>query len=403
MKLKSFAILLMVSLISIGAIAQPTVQEKQLIRARFNLSGQHYQEALSVLNTGQSSTTLVPRWTLAKAYALAGSGLLNDAAVLFEELIELFPAEASYQLSLISIQEHDTEHALGYLKTHLQSKDHFPEKRIKLDRAFTGLENDRAWINLWQENWYTQSEQTIGEADYLISNGQFDEALLSLENIPANDHYYPVACLLKGKALRGLNQERPAMKAFGESLSGSRLNERSLAEALDYFISEELTDLAAITVNRLYTIDPSNPEYYISKALIQLGKGTGSSVVTEMNELEELGIGSSELYYQAGLKLQDKYPDRAMASFTKAIDSGIMDARYYFSRGILKCSHTQVESGLDDLAMSLDINPNQPELYVERGELRQVLGDVEGACHDWQKALQMGNPKAADLIYKYCR
>ncbi|MFH0761216.1 MAG: hypothetical protein V2A67_06905 [Bacteroidota bacterium] len=403
MKLKLSAILLMVCLISMGGMAQPSAREKQLVRARFQISGQQYKEALSVLDAGQPSTALVPKWSLAKAYALKGIGRLNDAAILFAELIELFPAEANYQLCLISIQQNDTENALEYLRAHLESKDHFPEKIIKLDPSFIGLENDRTWISLWQENWYTQSEQAIGEADYLISSGKFDEALLSIENIPANDYYYTFASFLKGKALRGLNQDRMAMKAFEEALSGSRLNERTMAEALDYFINENLTDLAATTVNKLYATDPTNPDYCISKALIQLGKGSGSSVVAEMDELEEMGIGSSELHYRAGLKVQDKYPDRAIAYFTKAIDSGIMDARYYYSRGILKCSHTQVESGLDDLAMSLDINPNQPELYVERGELRRALGDLDGACHDWQKALQMGNSKAADLIYKYCR
>lgn len=402
MKRKVTAILL-ISLICTGGFSQSTAQEKQLIQARFQVSSENYQQALSILNAGQPASDLAPGWMLAKAYALEGCGLLNDAEVLFEGLIEPFPAEASYQLCLISLRQHDNTNAFGYLKKHLQSKDHFTEKKIKLDPAFAGLENDRAWISLWQENWYTQSEQTVSEADYLISNGQPDEALLSLENISSNDDFYAVACLLKGKALRALNQDRPSIKAFEEALSGRRLSERSLAEALDYFIGEELADLAAVTVNRLIIIDPTNPGYLISRALIQLGKEAGASVVADMNELEELGIGSSELHYQAGLKVQHKYPDQALAYFSRAIDSGTMDARYYYRRGILKCNHSQVESGLDDLAMSLDIDPNQPELYVSRGELRQALGDMTGACHDWKKALQMGSAKAADLIYKFCR
>jgi tetratricopeptide (TPR) repeat protein len=292
---------------------------------------------------------------------------------------------------------------LIYLKAHLQGKDHFPEKRIKLDRAFTAFENDRAWIHLWQENWYTPSEQTIGEADYLIANGQLDEALESLENSPVSDDFYKLACFSKGKAHRELNQERLALKAFEEALAGNRLTDRQLDEALDYFFNKELPDLAAKTLNRLLASDPANPEYLITKALLQLRKGTGSSAVVAMNELEGLGIGSAELHYQAGLKVQDKYPDQALIYFSEAINSGTMDARYYFSRGILQCNHTQIESGLDDLAMSLDINPNQPELYLQRGELRHALGDLDGACHDWRKALQLGNAKATDLIYKYCR
>jgi Tfp pilus assembly protein PilF len=53
--------------------------------------------------------------------------------------------------------------------------------------------------------------------------------------------------------------------------------------------------------------------------------------------------------------------------------------------------------------MSLDINPNQPDLYLTRATVRYDLGDQDGACHDWQKALEMGNPRAADLLYKFCK
>ncbi len=400
---KSFTIVFLFNLILISGLAQPSPGERELIKARFLVSGQEYQPALAILNQMQPAPDLAPRWTLAKAYAHLGAGQVHEAAAFFKSVTDHFPAEATYQLCLISLRQKDTDNALTYLKTHLQGKDHFPEKRIKLDGAFAALENERAWIRLWQENWYTSSEQTIDEADYLISNGQFDEALESLENIPASDGFYKRACFSKGKALRELNQDRLALKAFDEALAGNRLIERQLNEALDYFFSEELPDLAAKTLNRLLVSDPANPEYLITKVLLQLRKGTGSSAVFDMNELEELGIGSAELYYQAGLKLQDKYPDQALIYFSEAITYGTMDARYYFSRGVLQCNHTQIESGLDDLAMSLDINPNQPDLYLQRGELRHALGDFDGACHDWKKALQLGSAKASDLVYKFCR
>ena len=88
---------------------------------------------------------------------------------------------------------------------------------------------------------------------------------------------------------------------------------------------------------------------------------------------------------------------------TKAIETGIMDDRYYYYRGMVRNQSDKQELALGDFAMSLDINPRQPELLMQRAQIRFDAGDIEGACHDWKKALEMGNAKAADLLYKHCR
>ena len=119
--------------------------------------------------------------------------------------------------------------------------------------------------------------------------------------------------------------------------------------------------------------------------------------------MEENGIAPAELYYQAGRKISSTSPVQADSYLSKAIDTGILDSRFYFSRGMVRNDLGKVSLALADLAMSLDINPNQPDLYMERAKIRMDQGDTEGACHDWKRALEMGNAKAADLLYKNCR
>ena len=96
-------------------------------------------------------------------------------------------------------------------------------------------------------------------------------------------------------------------------------------------------------------------------------------------------------------------PQQAESYLNRAIDTGLMDARFYFTRGIIRRSMDKIDLALGDWAMSLDINPNQPDLYMDRAQLRSDHGDTDGACHDWKKALEMGNSKAADLLYKNCK
>jgi tetratricopeptide (TPR) repeat protein len=149
--------------------------------------------------------------------------------------------------------------------------------------------------------------------------------------------------------------------------------------------------------------DPTNPEYLITRALVRIFDGKESLAIKEMEAVEEAGIAPAELYYQAGLKISVSMPLQAESYLTRAIDTGIMDARFYYSRGTVRSALDKMNLALADLAMSLDINPDQPDLYFRRAQLRLDQGDTEGACHDWKKALETGNSKAADLLYKYCK
>jgi tetratricopeptide (TPR) repeat protein len=123
----------------------------------------------------------------------------------------------------------------------------------------------------------------------------------------------------------------------------------------------------------------------------------------EIEATVEAGIAPAELYFQAGRKFSASMPQQAESYLTKAIDTGIMDARFYYTRGSVRSTLGKIDQALGDFAMSLDIKPDQPDLYAERAQLRLVRGDTEGACHDWKKAMEMGNAKAADLLYKYCK
>ena len=41
--------------------------------------------------------------------------------------------------------------------------------------------------------------------------------------------------------------------------------------------------------------------------------------------------------------------------------------------------------------------------YYNRGIAKYGLGDKEGACRDWSKAGELGNPLAYDTIKQLCK
>jgi tetratricopeptide (TPR) repeat protein len=55
-----------------------------------------------------------------------------------------------------------------------------------------------------------------------------------------------------------------------------------------------------------------------------------------------------------------------------------------------------------DLAMALDIDPNQSELLYKMGMCWHELGFDEKACSWWQKAANRKHRPAAEMLFKYC-
>ena len=40
--------------------------------------------------------------------------------------------------------------------------------------------------------------------------------------------------------------------------------------------------------------------------------------------------------------------------------------------------------------------------YNNNGDVKHELGDKEGACIDWKKALELGSKDTNEMIIKYC-
>ena len=402
--MRMFSAIWVLSLL-LGATLSGQVPSRDLtlIRSRFLLSEGKNEEALSLLKSGKSDPVNQVQWQLTRAKAERGTGQTFESMETLNSILTESPASVSFELALCAVELKDYESAILFLEKHLSCPDHFTELEIKKEEAFSSLDDNPLWKRLWQRDWYTQEENGLAEARYLIKDGHYSEAIGILDGIAQDTRVHAVALFQKGRALLGNKQERQARELFRESINSARQNTRLLDEMAAFFDSVSMPDLAVQVVNQLLLIDPTNPNYLIYRAIQRIEASSESVARNEIDWLSDAGISSNDLLFQAGLRYRKSDPERAADFLTRAIDAGTLDARYYFERGALRCRNNKVGEGLDDLAMSLDINPNQPELYLVRGGFRLEAGDQEGACYDWRKAFEMGNGHAADLLAKHCR
>lgn len=103
------------------------------------------------------------------------------------------------------------------------------------------------------------------------------------------------------------------------------------------------------------------------------------------------------LCYSQGNGVAKDYLE-AIKWFTKAIenDPGFADA--YFMRGNLKELIGDLDGALDDFNKTIEIKPNLNDIYALRGFVKEYKGDLDGAMADFNKAIEL-NPKSAPA---YC-
>jgi Flp pilus assembly protein TadD len=57
---------------------------------------------------------------------------------------------------------------------------------------------------------------------------------------------------------------------------------------------------------------------------------------------------------------------------------------------------------IKDYSMSLDLQPENSDAWLNKGIALLNSGDISDACHDFRKAFSLGNKKATEFISRNC-
>lgn len=122
--------------------------------------------------------------------------------------------------------------------------------------------------------------------------------------------------------------------------------------------------------------------------------------------------GAYENYYNWGvLKYQMGDWPSAIDYFNDAlaINPDPTDFLIFSFRGNARSKMRRYNDAIDDFDKALDMRPkdimdysNWVKNYFNRGVAKYYLDDLDGACKDWNKALELGFGQAHDFIMEYC-
>ncbi len=367
-----------------------------LMQKQYNESVSMFTEAIRLNNTSE-------KYYLMRAEAFLFLGQFNDAINDYNEANSLKTGIADYGLSRTYAKSGDYKNALLYLQRHLESLYRNPSSVIKKDDAFAQFKYTDEWHDLWQKDWHSNFDKLTEEVDYYIRKGDIESALEYLNNSYSDYQKEPCYYALRAKLYALKENYAAAIADYSAALS---LNKDSssyyFSRGLAYLKSEKYKN-AIDDFTRGLKLSPENFEFYLTRANAFAGLSDFSSAIKDVEfylgfftEDQKAIFSCGEYYYQNADYLN------ALKYFNKNLKIDSANPEYFKARGKTYLQTKTFNYAINDLAMSLDLKPDDGETYLYMGLAKYGSGNKDDACSDFQKAIRLGNKLALKYSIDYC-
>jgi tetratricopeptide (TPR) repeat protein len=285
----------------------------------------------------------------------------------------------------------------------LKSPFKIREKDVMLDPSFSVIENKPEWRQFWKKEWYDGKEKGISEVEYYISSGNIEEAAnisssISREYPGSSAAVYAEALVNlagskfteAGKAVTSLLEEEPLNEKYLRLLSKTQ-------EASGNFTG------ASNTYTKLIGNSVVDAGLLILRSECYRKTGEIDKAIADIEKYLQFYPESQKAISIAG-KLESAGGDnlKAMEYFSRNLKLHPSDAQCYIDRANSYFISRSWDWAIKDYSMSLDLQPANPEAWLNKGIALLNSGKVNDACFDFRRSFSYGNKKATDYISRNC-
>ncbi len=367
------------------------------------ISGQP-DSALQYLNSAIIRESDKYQYCMERGKLLFSTGKYGDAIKDFESVNLIRNDFADLWLAKSYASTNQDSIAIYYLKRHLQSAYRSPEKFIKTDKAFNNLQLSDEWFQLWQQDWYTEEEKLEKDVNYLLKNNNFIDAVTLIdEKIPESKNPKPLY-IFKAQIESQQGNFRASAMDWTEALSLDRDNINALKQRGIAYLNSEKFKEAYDDFSKALRLDPANFELYILRAKASRGKKDLNSAVKDMDlYLDYFPDDKNAILFCGELNYDNGNYVEALKNFNKDLRLDNSNPEYFKARGKAFYQTKMYKYAIDDLSMSLDLKPDDGEVYYFKGMARYNSGDKQGACSDWKISANYGETRAIEQLINYCQ
>jgi len=322
----------------------------------------------------------------------------------FEEAEKLEKSgEALFHLAQVYAYNLNAEQASKMLTMNLESATKKDNSEILKDSCFEKINRTKAWRELWQQQWYSKTEQLLQEARYAVVNKNYTDALSIFDQVLKTNKNKHEIYALRAEMYEIQHDYRNAALDYelafklkpskidylNKKAENNRLAENFKQAERDFNLSLEKN------ANQL------NIYYLRSKTCFETKNFTQAKIDIEfflkfLPENIEAQILLARIFSQTDEHFEAlKIYNRLLAKNKNMVELLKSRAETYIKVQTYKFA-------IFDLTQALDLSPHDSELYLLRGNARFESGDKKGACNDWKAASRYDNKKAFKALINNC-
>lgn len=145
--------------------------------------------------------------------------------------------------------------------------------------------------------------------------------------------------------------------------------------------------------------DPDFALAYNNRGSVKILLGDYRGAIEDYSKALEL---DPELYIALNNRGYARYftenKEGALLDFNAAITGGGQHASSKLNKASVLAEKGQLVPALQLLDETLAEHPDEAMLYLNRGLVRELTGDLAGACDDWHRAIALGAQEASEFI-----
>jgi|UniRef100_UPI00404A6141 tetratricopeptide (TPR) repeat protein len=121
--------------------------------------------------------------------------------------------------------------------------------------------------------------------------------------------------------------------------------------------------------------------------------GEYQEAIDYLNKAADKDQKNPEIFYLLGVcKSQLQKNAEAIKDYDLALALDPTYAEVYFEKGYSLFALNMLDEAIEAFDKSIKLKPNNAVAYVNRGSVKCIKGDKEGAMKDWKKAEELGAP-----------
>ena len=391
----------MVSFFALSFIVSAQDNGELLMRAKAMIDQGKPAGAVSLLSELTTSTDSRIWIMLAEAREAAGDyhGAQDD----YNKANTLDQGSGDYGLSKISALKGDVKNSLAHLEENIRSQFRRSEKEIKLDPAFSVIENTPEWRSFWKTERYSFLDRKLPEMEYYLSTNNREEAMKILDDMrsqyPGEDKTMYATAL----ADNSLQKYSEALSILSKLVSADKSNEKYLMLMASVQLAQGNPAGASDTYTTLLNSGATDGSLLMKRAECYRKTGETDKAIKDLDKFLSMYPDNRDAISLSG-KIMSETGDnlKAIDYYSKNLKLHPNDPQCYIDRAGSYFIARSWDYAIKDYAMALDLKPESADTWLNKGISLLNSGNTQDACHDFRRALALGNKKAASYISNNC-